>query len=308
MLTGIASQEAIVGGTVFFPKTPVLSTSTHTAVDTPFSSILMIQGILASTTTPAFKMAVKAHFSAQELSEALRDGHQANTPPRGWNSYDSFSWTISEAEFLQNAEVLSQRLKVHGYQYAVLDYLWYRRKVQCAHADSLGFDVIDEWGRMVPDPDRWPSSGGGKGLTVVAKKLHDMGLRFGIHGLSAVSCILSLPELVQHQQWPRMYRVTGDDWDKWGDVASHFDVSRDFAAANMIGAEGLQGNSWPDIDMLPIGWLTDRSRDEEKIYQGKHHDVLASESSGSCLDATPKRKLTSEKLTSIQRDMDSEIF
>ena len=23
-----------------------------------------------------------------------------------------------------------------------------------------------------------------------------------------------------------MYRVTGDDWDSWGDVASHFDVSR----------------------------------------------------------------------------------
>jgi len=23
-----------------------------------------------------------------------------------------------------------------------------------------------------------------------------------------------------------MYRVTGDDWDTWGDVAAHFDVSR----------------------------------------------------------------------------------
>ena len=23
-----------------------------------------------------------------------------------------------------------------------------------------------------------------------------------------------------------MYRITGDDWDTWGDVAAHFDISR----------------------------------------------------------------------------------
>ncbi|PIA51625.1 hypothetical protein AQUCO_01100466v1 [Aquilegia coerulea] len=54
-----------------------------------------------------------------------------------------------------------------------------------------------------------------------------------------------------------MYRITGDDWDSWGDVAAHFNVSRDFAAAHMIGDKGLRGTSWPDLDMLPIGWLTD---------------------------------------------------
>jgi len=25
----------------------------------------------------------------------------------------------------------------------------------------------------------------------------------------------------------------------------------------MIGAKGLKGSSWPDLDMLPFGWLTD---------------------------------------------------
>lgn len=25
----------------------------------------------------------------------------------------------------------------------------------------------------------------------------------------------------------------------------------------MIGAKGLLGKSWPDLDMLPLGWLTD---------------------------------------------------
>lgn len=36
---------------------------------------------------------------------------------------------------------------------------------------------------------------------------------------------------------------------------------RDFSAANMIGAEGLLGKAWPDLDMLPLGWLTDPGED-----------------------------------------------
>ncbi|CAO2828877.1 unnamed protein product [Amaranthus hypochondriacus] len=296
----------------------------------------------------------------------------AATPPRGWNSYDSFCWTISEEEFLKNAELVSQRLSAHGYEYVVVDYLWYRRKVPGAYTDASGFDVIDEWGRMVPDPDRWPSSKGGKGFSEVAKKVHDMGLKFGIHvmrGISAQAVNANTPILdtskgtayfdggrkwtasdigmqdrkcvwmphgfmgvntksgagkaflrslyEQYAEWGvdfvkhdcvfgddldieeisfvsevlrklsrpiiyslspgtsvtpamakeisglvNMYRITGDDWDTWQDVSAHFDVSRDFAAAKMIGSNGLLGKSWPDLDMLPLGWLTDPGSNE----------------------------------------------
>uniref|UniRef100_A0A7N2LA44 Alpha-galactosidase n=1 Tax=Quercus lobata TaxID=97700 RepID=A0A7N2LA44_QUELO len=98
------------------------------------------------------------------------EAQYASSPPRGWNSYDSFSWTISEKEFLDSAQFISDRLLSSGYEYVVVDYLWYRRKVEGADADSSGFDVIDEWGRMVPDPDRWPSSVNGNGFTEVANK------------------------------------------------------------------------------------------------------------------------------------------
>lgn len=37
----------------------------------------------------------------------------------------------------------------------------------------------------------------------------------------------------------------------------YFFLCRDFAAAKQIGANGLHGKSWPDLDMLPLGWLTD---------------------------------------------------
>ncbi|XP_062158370.1 alpha-galactosidase [Alnus glutinosa] len=313
-------------------------------------------------------------LNPRSSSEALSDGEpeHASFPPRGWNSYDSFCWTISEEEFLQSAEIVSNRLRPHGYEYVVVDYLWYRRKVKGAYPDSLGFDVIDEWGRMIPDPDRWPSSKGGKGFTEVAKKVHNMGLKFGIHvmrGISTQAVNANTPILdtisggayeesgrkwsakdigikeracawmqhgfmsvdtklgagraflrslyEQYAEWgvdfvkhdcvfgddldineisfvsevlkqldrpilyslspgtsvtpamakdvsglANMYRITGDDWDSWGDVMAHFDVTRDFSIASMIGAKGLLGKSWPDLDMLPLGWLTDPGSNE----------------------------------------------
>lgn len=52
---------------------------------------------------------------------------------------------------------------------------------------TLGFDVIDKWGRMIPDPVRWPSSKGGKRFTEVAKKSTQHGLKFGIHVMRGIS-------------------------------------------------------------------------------------------------------------------------
>ncbi|PON99085.1 Glycoside hydrolase [Trema orientale] len=253
----------------------------------------------------------------------------ASLPPRGWNSYDSFCWTISEEEFLQSAEIISKQLLPHGYEYVVVDYLWYRRKLPGAYTDSLGFDVIDKWGRMIPDPDRWPSSKGGKGFTEVVKKggayeesgrkwtAKDIGIKeraytklgagraffrslyeqhaewgvdfvkhdcvFGddldVNEISYVSEVLKeLDRPILYSLSPgtsvtpamakvvsglvNMYRTTGDDWDTWADVAAHFDVTRDFSTANMVGAEGLLGRSWPDLDMLPLGLLTDPGSNE----------------------------------------------
>jgi hypothetical protein len=69
----------------------------------------------------------------------------------------------------------------------VVDYLWYRKNVPGAYPDSLGFDVIDEWGRLIPDPDRWPSSEDGKGFTEVAQKVQSVGLKLGIHVMRGLS-------------------------------------------------------------------------------------------------------------------------
>ncbi|KAL0925564.1 hypothetical protein M5K25_003914 [Dendrobium thyrsiflorum] len=316
-------------------------------------------------------------FCTLILSSGLFEafGKNFSTPPRGWNSYDSFSWIVDEEEFLDNAQVVSSRLLPSGYEYVVIDYLWYRKNVKGSSSDSYGYDNIDEWGRLVPDPDRWPSSRYGKGFKEVAQKVHDLGLKFGIHlmrgisleavnnntkildvttglpyeedgrtwlagdvGLRDMACgwmkngflsvntdlgagraflrslyqqyadwdvdfvkldcvfgddfdkkqIITVSEILEGLGRPilfslspgtsvtpsmgetisdyvDLYRITGDSWDNWNDVAAHFDVARDFAAAKQIGAKGLHGNSWPDLDMLPLGWLTDPG-----VQQGPH--------------------------------------
>lgn len=72
-------------------------------------------------------------------------------------------------------------------QYVVVDFLWYRKLEAGASVWSAGHDLIDEWGRPMPDPDRWPSSRNGSGFTEVAQQVHAMGLKFGIHVMRGIS-------------------------------------------------------------------------------------------------------------------------
>jgi hypothetical protein len=72
-------------------------------------------------------------------------------------------------------------------QYAVIDFLWYRKNVNGSSTNSYGFDNIDQWGRPFPDPDRFPSSKGGNGFKQIADKVHAMGLKFGIHLMNGIN-------------------------------------------------------------------------------------------------------------------------
>jgi alpha-galactosidase len=49
----------------------------------------------------------------------------AQTPPKGWNSWDSFGASVTEAEVLGNAEVMAKSLKDYGWEYIVVDIQWY---------------------------------------------------------------------------------------------------------------------------------------------------------------------------------------
>ena len=82
----------------------------------------------------------------------------AQTPPMGWNSWDSFGTTVTEDEVKANADYMARYLAKHGWQYIVVDIQWSE-----LHPKSHGYRPnaeleMDRYGRLIPAPNRFPSS------------------------------------------------------------------------------------------------------------------------------------------------------
>jgi hypothetical protein len=109
----------------------------------------------------------------------------AQSPPMGWNSYDSYGITVRENEVLANAGFMETHLKSFGWQYVVIDGCWYY-PYPAALSDPSQVDGfipwlnMDKYGRLIPDIDRFPSAYN-KGFKLLADDIHRKGLKFGIH-------------------------------------------------------------------------------------------------------------------------------
>lgn len=107
------------------------------------------------------------------------------TPPMGWNSYDYYDTTVNEEQVKANADFMAEHLKEHGWEYVVVDIEWYSYDAgsqRDKHQYIPFWDVeMDEYSRLLPCPDRFPSSAGGKGFAPLAEYVHGLGLKFGIH-------------------------------------------------------------------------------------------------------------------------------
>ena len=110
----------------------------------------------------------------------------ALTPPMGWNSFDCYDQAVTEEEALGNAEYMARHLHRHGYEYIVIDGMWYD-PMSAAWGRSDVPLVIDEYGRYQPCPVKFPSSAGGAGFKPIADKVHALGLKFGIHIMRGIS-------------------------------------------------------------------------------------------------------------------------
>ena len=49
----------------------------------------------------------------------------ASTPPMGWNSWDGYGTTVTEADVKANAQWVAEHLKSSGWQYVVVDMEWF---------------------------------------------------------------------------------------------------------------------------------------------------------------------------------------
>ena len=99
----------------------------------------------------------------------------------GWNSWDSFGTGVTEAEVKANADYMAAKLAKFGWQYIVVDIQWSEPNPQ-SHGYRPDTElVMDSYGRLMPAPNRFPSSADGKGFKPLADYVHSKGLKFGIH-------------------------------------------------------------------------------------------------------------------------------
>ena len=125
----------------------------------------------------ALCFAVFALFAGAAVAQPLL----APAPPMGWNSWDSFGTGVTENEVKANADYMALKLAQTGWQYIVVDIQWSEPNPKTHGYRPNAELVMDENGRLVPAPNRFPSAAGGKGFKTLADYVHSKGLKFGIH-------------------------------------------------------------------------------------------------------------------------------
>lgn len=145
-----------------------------------FINTFLVLHLLFSVTLTTFAQNTNA---VPPLNKTL-----ALKPPMGWNSWDCLGWRATEKEVKAAADYMAKNLKHLGYEYIIVDMLWY--------GDSAATDFeafvqetipvkpnynVDEYGRLWPDIKRFPSSVNKQGFKPLADYVHSLGLKFGVH-------------------------------------------------------------------------------------------------------------------------------
>ncbi|MFC3441981.1 glycoside hydrolase family 27 protein [Sphingobium rhizovicinum] len=126
--------------------------------------------------------AVRAGATSREAGKALL----APRPPMGWNSWNSFATTITEAQARETAAIMAEKLLPYGYDIFTVDIQWYEPEASSYTYNAKPRPAMDDHGRMIPAPNRFPSSAGGRGFAQLAKDVHALGMKFGIHVMRGI--------------------------------------------------------------------------------------------------------------------------
>jgi len=106
-----------------------------------------------------------------------------------WCSWDNYLRNTNESETLGIAAYMQSTLLPFGYDLVTIDEGWY--------SPQQGNDAsLDAFGRPTPWPDQYPSALPGVGLSIIAERVHAMGLRLGvwtIRGIPAKAVQAKLP-------------------------------------------------------------------------------------------------------------------
>ena len=120
----------------------------------------------------------------------------AQTPPMGWNSWDCYGAAVTEETVRRNAEYMAEHLKDYGWEYIVVDIQWSYEGAVNHFYDPFAELTMDEYGRLTPAVNRFPSAAEGAGFRPLADYIHSLGLKFGIH------IMRGMPRAAAHRHLP----------------------------------------------------------------------------------------------------------
>lgn len=107
----------------------------------------------------------------------------AQTPPMGWNSWNTFGLKINEQVVIETArEFVRLGLDKAGYNYIVIDDGW----------SELERDPVS--GKIVPDRKKFPN-----GMKYVSDKVHELGLKFGMYSCAGTRTCGDYPGSFDHE-------------------------------------------------------------------------------------------------------------
>ena len=120
----------------------------------------------------------------------------AQHPPMGWNSWDCYGAAVTEDVVRQNADYMAKHLKQYGWEYVVVDIQWYQPTALNHQYEPFSTLTMDEYGRLLPAENRFPSAANGAGFKPLADYVHSLGLKFGIH------IMRGMPRMAAHKHLP----------------------------------------------------------------------------------------------------------
>ena len=120
----------------------------------------------------------------------------AKYPPMGWNSWDCYGAAVTEDTVRKNADYMAKYLKPYGWEYVVVDIQWYQPTAENHQYIPFSELAMDEWGRLTPAENRFPSARDGRGFAPLAEYVHSLGLKFGIH------IMRGMPRMAAHRRLP----------------------------------------------------------------------------------------------------------
>ncbi len=144
-------------------------------------------------------LAILLMISISVTAGAQKFEDLAQTPPMGWNSWNTFETDIDE-QLVRNIadKFVELGLKDAGYEYIVLDDGWMSRE-------------RDSNGNLVADPKKFPN-----GMKALVDYVHSQGLKFGLYNCAGGNTCAGYPGSRGHQyQDARLYASWGVDFLKY---------------------------------------------------------------------------------------------